>query len=307
MYKLIAFVAGLLLFPSFAHAALLYIDPAEAEYGLGDMFMVNVRLDNEGECVNAVEATVTYSTDTLQAVDFSRGRSIMALWVEEPVIDTERGVVTFSGGMPGGYCGRIQGDPALSNIVGTIVFSAIRGEGDAAVSVSPSSQVYLSDGQGTKAELSVQSAAYSLLPYPVLPENEWLKAVGDDTVPPDAFDVIVESTRGVFGGRYYIVFSTVDKQSGIDHYEIFERNVWKTISSPYHLADQTLRGGIQVKAIDKAGNERLGTYIEGSAPPRVAPSYDVYIIVGAIALLVLVGFVKLFIDRRKNAEMPPAA
>jgi hypothetical protein len=307
MSKLAALGVGITMLPSFAHAALLYLDPGQAEYGLGDTFLVHVRLDNEGECVNAVRAVVEYPTDKLRAVDFSRGRSIVSLWVEEPTLDTERGIVTFSGGIPGGYCGRIQGDPALSNVVGTIVFTAVDGDGNARATISSGSEVYISDGEGTKAALSLQGASFSLAPYPTLPDNEWLKAVGEDTIPPDPFEVIVESTWGVFGGKYYIVFSTVDKQSGLDHFEIFERGVWKRVTSPHVVEDQLLRNDVEVRAIDKAGNERLGDYTPGSAPPRKAPTFNLFFVSVLIVALVALGGIWFFMHRNKGETGPPSA
>ena len=57
-----------------------------------------------------------------------------------------------------------------------------------------------------------------------------------------------------------------------------------------------------MKAIDKAGNERMGDYTEGSAPPSQAPRYDLATILALLALLVLLAGVKLYMDRaKKNA------
>lgn len=296
------FAATLLgtLMPVFAHAAMIYIDPETGTYGPGDTFFASVRLDNDSECINAAEVEVVYPTDRLRAVDFSRGGSIFSLWVQEPKIDLQKGTITFAGGIPGGYCGRIQGDPALSNVLGKVVFSVIQTEAKTAdITIAPSTQVYLNDGFGTLSQLAVRGSTITLSPTPVSSENPWLKEVGQDSIPPDAFVVQVESTRDIFGGRYYAVFSTLDKQSGIDHFEIFERGVWKRITSPYKLYDQSLKD-IRVRAIDKAGNERMGEYIEGSAPPSQAPRYDLVTILVLLAILIMLGGIKLYIDKRKK-------
>lgn len=297
-----------LLLPTHAQAALLYLDSDGAEHGLGDTFIVSVRLDNEDECINAAHVEVVYPKDRLRAVDFSRGGSILNLWVEEPKIDTMQGTVSFSGGVPGGYCGRIQGDPALSNILGKVVFTVISADAPKAdIDISIASRLYLNDGQGTKADVRTKGATFTLAPDALAPENPWIKEVEADDTPPDPFDVIVESTRGVFGGRYYIVFATEDKQSGMDHFEIYERSAWKTIKSPYNLRDQSLVA-IKVRAIDKAGNERLGDYTEGSAPERVRPFYYDYLpfIVVIVVFLILAG-ATLYMRRLHGApEVPPA-
>jgi len=305
MNRAYAIVVMLFLMPSFASAARLYIEPATMTYGYGDTFVATIRLDNQDECVNAVHVALSYPTDTLRAVDFSRGNSILSLWIEEPRLDTDLGTVVFSGGIPGGYCGRIQGDASLSNMIGKVVFSVVDAQKEEAkITFSNASRVYLNDGLGTSASLETFDADVRILPEPVNTENPWLEEVGKDEIPPDEFPIIVESTDDVFGGKYYVVFSTVDKQSGLDHFEIFERGVWKKVQSPHELWDQSLRGGIQVKAIDKAGNERLGTYVEGSAPPRKAPAYGFLSLIGLVIVLLLVVGLKLILDRHRAPTEP---
>lgn len=296
----LALIALLLISPLTASAAVLYVEPSET-YGIGDTFIANVRLDTEGECVNAVRVVLSYPAESMKAVDFSRGGSILTLWVEEPVIDTALGTVVFSGGIPGGYCGRIPGDAAVTNILGKIVFTVRdAAKKQAIISVDPTSQVLLNDGEGTPANVTSAPATINLTTERQTDSNEWVDSVKDDDIPPDPFTIIVESTRGVFGGRYFIVFSTVDKQSGLDHYEIYERGAWKTVTSPYELKDQTLRS-LQVKAIDKAGNERMGEYIEGSAPPRVRPAYGLFSVIGLVLLLLTLIIVKRLLDRRRES------
>ena len=292
-------VAFLLVTPISVSAASLYLDPSDATVGLSDTFVLSVRLDPKGECVNAGKVVITYPTKSLKAVDFSRGNSIFSLWVEEPKLDIDTGTVSFSGGIPGGYCGRIPGDPSLTNVLGKIVFT-VTGAADpkAEVAISPDSRLYLNDGLGTSINPDKQGTTLAIHSTSVSSENPWIIEVNADTVPPDSFDIQVESTRGVFGGKYYIVFSTSDKQSGMDHYEIFEKGGWKRIVSPYKLSDQSLSDTIQVKAIDKAGNERLGTYTAGSVPPRQYEFEDFMPLYVVLLLLVFSWLAKRYLDRR---------
>ncbi len=296
----------LLVAPATTSAAVLYVSPTEGTYGVTDSFIADIRIDNQGECINAAHVEVRYPTDVLRAVDFSKGNSILSLWVEEPVIDTGKGIVTFSGGIPGGYCGRIPGDPVLSNVLGKIVFSVIGSDSpNATVAIADTSVVYLNDGQATPATLSSQSGVYTLQATPLSDSNPWLTAVAEDKIPPDEFVITVESTRGVFRGNYYAVFATQDKQSGLDHYEIFERGAWRAATSPHQLKDQLLTGGVQIKAIDKAGNERMGTYIEGSAAPRVPKEFD-YSILALIGAFVLAVIAYAWY-RKRHAQSSPSA
>ncbi|MBP9669522.1 MAG: hypothetical protein KBE09_04510 [Candidatus Pacebacteria bacterium] len=289
--------------PAMTHAATLYLDPDQDSFGPGDTFMSEVRLDNDDVCINAGEVVVRYPVDSLRAVDFSRGGSIFSLWVQEPLLDTEKGTVTFSGGVPGGYCGRIPGDPALSNVLGKIVFTVIgKPSKEAAITIDEASSLYLNDGAGTRAELSVRGATILLLDKARLKSNDWLDEVHADTIPPDPFVIEVQSTRNVFSGRYYAVFGTVDKQSGIDHYEIQEKGVWKRVQSPYQLKDQFLQAPVVIRAIDKAGNEQLGDYAPETVPPRQFAFMELFIVASGVLALIVIGALRVYlVSRRRKA------
>ncbi len=297
MYRMALIILLLVPFPT--HAALMYLDPAEGTYGPGDTFIVNVRLAPD-ECVNATHVEITYPRETLRAVDFSRGGSILTLFVEEPKLDADYGLVTFSGGIPGGYCGRIAGDPVLSNILGKIVFSVVGTASEAPIRISGATKVHANDGEGTEVPLTTQDALITIAASATQSENPWIEAVQADSVPPEAFDIEVQSTRDVFQGNYYIVFSTVDKQSGMDHFEIFERGVWKVVASPYELRDQSLNEAIEVKAIDKAGNERFGVYDPSQAPERQSSPFGNILLILAIVIFVLGGAYELYRLRRRS-------
>src|SRR5262249_44124515 len=144
----------------------------------------------------------------------------------------------------------------------------------AVIRLSSGSAVYLNDGNGTKVTPQTNNMVIKLVPDRQSLTNPWVSQVQQDTTPPDPFDVQVESTRNLFNGKYYAVFSTVDKQSGIDHYEMVINGTWQPVTSPHLLDDQTLQGGVEVRAIDKAGNIRLGTFVPGSVPPRETPMGD---------------------------------
>ena len=276
------------LLPFSANAATLSLDPAAASYGPGDTFIASVRITPGEECMNAAQVEIAYPPSELRAVDVARGNSILSLWVGDPKIDNTAGRISFSGGIPAGYCGHIPGDPAQSNILGQVVFTVLKTDASsAAVHILPTSAVYLNDGRGTKDAVAVHDAAYTLRASPTQSSNPWVDELLADTTPPEPFTVQVESTKDVFGGAYFAVFSTVDKQSGMDHYEILENGVWGKVTSPHVLADQTIHSPIQVKAIDKAGNVRIGTYNASVTPPRAAGSAlpNVLFILGLICVL----------------------
>lgn len=304
-----------------ANAASLYIDPHETSLYRADTVTVAVRLDtDEGECVNTVDAVISYDGGSLQAVDVTRGRSILSLWVEAPVIDKEAKTISFAGGVPNGYCGRIPGDPSLTNIVAELVFRAPgltvgRASGNTTnIVFGPETRVLLNDGLGTEAPLRLVDGTI-MLQDGVGPSvsDSWGERVSLDTRPPEPFTVELVQNGSVFSGKYYIVFSTTDKQSGIDHYEVIEESEeetslfrwgaadapWREVTSPYVLTDQTLGSVIRVKAVDKAGNEYIAVLVPDESLRRelILLEYGLYGGLLVIALLILGGVV-FFMRRR---------
>lgn len=261
-----------------ASAALLYFDPSSVEVNRGDSVTLGLRVDtDENECINTIDATIHYDP-SIRVVDVSRGSSILNLWVENPVIDEENHTVRFAGGVPGGYCGRIPGDPSLTNVVLELIFKSPGfnvGSGDAPsarIWVDENSQVLLHDGLGTNATLRLQDSNVVLLKNAgTSVTDEWRKDILDDKELPSDFAITLTKHDSAFSDKYFITFNAIDKQSGIDHYEVMEEPItefntfkwgradapWITTESPYVLEDQTLNSTIRVKAVDKAGNERI--------------------------------------------------
>ena len=303
MFRFSALVAtGLLILPFSAHAASLYIDPDMGMYGIGDTIVASIRLNTDGECMNAADITLSYPKESLKAVDFGRGSSIITLWVVEPSINHKEGTVHFAGGIPGGYCGRIEGDPSLSNILGKAVFTVTSADvGKAGIRFESSSALYANDGLGTKITPTLVASSFKIVRDRQQSVDPWLDQVNSDTALPDSFTVQIESTKDVFGGEYYVVFSTVDKQSGMDHFEIFERGAWNVVKSPYRVIDQSLSEDVQIRAIDKAGNIRHGIYEKGSVPLRQT-SHNVEVLIGVLCVLILAVLFRVYIHRQRSSE-----
>lgn len=285
-FLIFLFVGAFFAVPENSNAATLYVDPFSTDVLKGDTVTVAVRLDtDESECVNAVDAVITYG-EGIQAVDVSRGRSILSLWVEEPTINQDARTITFAGGIPNGYCGRIPGDPSLTNVIAELVFRApgftigSRETDSVQVAFGEQSRVLLNDGTGDEAPLRTVPGTLNLIQQVgTSTKDEWGDVVDQDNVPPQPFGMELVQNQSVFSGKYYIVFNTTDKQSGIDHYEVMEESrddlytfrwgradaPWMTAESPYVLNDQDLRSIIRVRALDKAGNERIAVLIPDDA------------------------------------------
>jgi hypothetical protein len=267
-----------LLLPFSVNAAVLYLEPSQGEYHQGDTFIVEARIDTEGECINTVKAIVGFPKEILEAKDFSTGNSILSLWLENPKIDQKEGLISFVGGIPGGFCGPLPGEPEKPNLLGRIIFRVVSRDVSrslAQVAFRNDSQVLLNDGFGTPAKLILKGAVFTILPEKLeIPKEEWQEELAKDDIPPEPFEIKISQDPNIFGGKYFIVFSTTDKQTGIDHYEVAEQRRtlrqttlnWKRAESPYLLEDQSLKSIIKVKAVDKAGNERIAEYVPPQKP-----------------------------------------
>ncbi|MCK4354831.1 four helix bundle protein [Candidatus Parcubacteria bacterium] len=105
-----------------------------------------------------------------------------------------------------------------------------------------------------------------------------------DSTAPEQFSLEIAQDTSIFEGKYFIVFQSLDKQAGIDCYEIKEgEREWKRAESPYLLEDQTLQSIIKAKAVDKAGNERIAEYVP-EMPEKAFP-YQIILIILGLAII----------------------
>lgn len=311
-------------------AATLYLDPPAALINRGDAIKVAIRLDTDeqvGECINAVDAVVTYP-ESIIPIDISTGQSIIPIWVESPIINKENRTITLAGGIPNGYCGRVEGDPRLTNIIAEVVFRAPGlqiGGGDergvADIAFGQETTLYLNDGLGTKAPTATLGAKFTI--SDTVGSNivdDWREEVRADDTAPEEFSITLEHDETTFGGNYYIVFNTTDKQTGLSHYEVIEEPIdqmelfgfgaatapWVEAISPYELNDQTLNSAIRVRAIDKAGNEYVASLLPEESLRQTTFSLTHYILFGAVLLLtILIIGICVFVYRRirKNKHL----
>lgn len=301
LWMSLAWLFGL---PMSTLAATIYLDPEGGEYHPGDTFVVNVRLDANGECVNVVSGDIAYPKDLLRASALSQGESILTLWTEAPRINSAEGRITFVGGVPGGYCGRIAGDPGYANIIGKMIFT-IPAETKPGILPSiiilPSSEVLLADGRGTPAPLLIKNATFTVASGTGTFVNEWLDQIQDDTVPPESFSIDLHRDENTVGGRYFVVFQTTDKQSGVAKYELIERDrdrpefirgtrtapAWRPVQSPYVLEDQTLNSTIIVRAIDNAGQIREESFLPNSKEAQTNSRGSILPAIGGVIVFVI--------------------
>jgi hypothetical protein len=260
-----------------------------------EFIVVPIYLDTQFEEVNAVEVYVNFF-DNLVFRDYLDGKSIITHWIKKPYLqssDVRRPHIVFSGIVAGGISGRNL------NLV-ELVFEA-KESGKAKIEIDENSKVLLSDGLGTKTKLIALSQSFNILDIKGLPEIK-IK----DNFPPEPFKIYLTKNKEIFNGKYYITFETKDKQSGIAYYEISEKPItfifltksdiknlsFKKAENPYVLEDQSLRSYVVVKAVDKAGNER----VEILYPQRILVFDDILIFV--VCLMILIGLIVFVIKFR---------
>ncbi len=281
---LLTFVLSLLLLISgSAQAAEFYFGAHSKEVGSGKAFEIGVLLNTQNQFINAVEGKIIFPDD-LEVVDILEGNSIINLWVERPHRD-KNGEVFFSGIVPGGYLGER----------GYLFSLVLRAKSTGQITITTSDErILLNDGEATSAPVNRAPIFLSVV------EKTAIEAFlpPHDSDPPEAFTPIVAQDPNLFDNQYFVVFLTQDKGSGIDHYEILEtRNPsaelkggksegtrgWRIGESPYLLQDQKLASFIFVKAVDRAGNERIAML----PPKNPLPWYKDYKL---WIIIILIGF-----------------
>ncbi len=261
MLRIIGAIVFLLVFGTEAHAATIFFEPPTADFRVFDSVRVDVYVETEGETINAVEGTLIYPSDTLRLTGISDGDSVISLWVERPR-EVRPGEIRFSGIIPGGFSGVLQPDSPIVKGGKLLRLEFVtESTGDVIIN-GVDVHVLLNDGNGTRAFVTMlpfDGAVVSNVPHVIIPPS--------DEDAPEPFLVSLHSEQAVYDGKFFIIFSTTDKDSGVDHYEVCEEkniliskwcvNGWTTATSPHLIADQALESTIKVKAIDRSGNEQI--------------------------------------------------
>ena len=248
-------------------------------------------LDTQGEEVNAIEGGISFPSAILELKEIKDGNSIINFWIEKPA-QKGNGLVQFSGVIPGGFNGVLSpyykgGKPG--RIFG-LVFSAKK-ENVGAIEVK-SASVLLNDGKGTPANVQISNFSFVAIRIPIR-EDSW--AFPRDADPPELFTPEIANDPNIFDDRWFLVFAAQDKVSGIDHYEVQEtrgkepdKSKWNTAQSPLILKDQSRASYIFVKAIDRAGNERIVVVMPAVRPWYRKPIVDMILTLVVLVVLILI-------------------
>ncbi len=289
---LVAFMLHASGFTLQAQAAEMFFETKNSQIRVGDRFEIGFFLNTEDEDINAIEGKVVFPETLLELKEIRDGNSIINFWIERP--KAKNGEIIFSGITPGGYNDG-QG------LILSIAFLAKK-EGDGAIEFS-GVKALRNDGQGTEADVKISNFQFLIskqIPIPEIPIPE-IK----DIEPPEEFTPQIAADPAIFDGKWFLVFATQDKGSGIDHYEIKESRQkffavfekWLPAESPYVLMDQELRGFVWIKAVDKIGNERIAV-VEPRYPLKWHDDWRIWSII-ILGLFVLAVIGKILWKKRK--------
>lgn len=243
--------------PITVSAATISLRTMPDDVGTGDVVLVSVLLDSTN-ATNAFSGNIRYSGNTLEPIAINDGNSIISLWITRPTISTGGTPIIFAGITPGGFSG-------TRGVLFSILFRA-KAAGIADISLE-NSEVLRNDGAGGKEPVTTKPLILSIK---TVPSGGYTEPV--DHTPPEPFTAYLGKDPQLYDGRNYLVFTTVDKSSGIDRYAVVESRIpsfllsffplsWTdTATSPYMIEDQNLTSTIYLKAVDRAGNERLSVF-----------------------------------------------
>lgn len=251
--------------PRIAGAQSVSLTSGATTYIAGEVVAVTVSVNSEGKAINTVSGKVVVpSTFTIREVRY--GNSAISLWVEQPKISGN--TVTFAGGIPGGF-------NSTGPLLTLYVSSASPGEGTFRLQ---DIKVLLNDGLGTEVSATTRNLSLTIkaaakpapAPKPKTveekPKTPEPALLPKDEVAPESFVPLISRHESVGDNKYFVSFFAVDKDSGIDRYEVregwriplfssgFGWSAWEEATTPHILQIQLLPSRVEVQAYDKNGN-----------------------------------------------------
>ena len=281
--------------PHTTKAAVVYLESSRSTAAVGDTIIVTAKINAEGTTINTVEGDIAAkSGGTSVAVDeFSLANSAFGLWPRTPSLSKDGQVVSFVGGVPGGF-----------NIEGATLFKIVykvQKEGEAVI--APQNIIaFANDGKGTKVPVTMKGLTLKVAAAKegVAAVDDWRTIVSQDTAAPEDFIIVLGQENSLFNGKKFAFFSALDNQSGISYYEVSENGAAPIrTGSTYVLQTQTGNVKLVVTAYDKAGNKKEAKY-SGPVEPRPGNFWTWLIATVIIVVVVAV------ILRKKTKKTPVA-
>lgn len=259
--------------------ARLFFDTAYTSMAPRQDFVVNVLVNTEGQSINAVQGEIEILGQSVNVSKINSGDSVINFWIEDPhksmLKNQTHTRISFSGIATAGFSK--EKSPLFSFVINA---SEV---GDIVLNTS-SLKILKNNGTGQDVEVTTVPLTLSVAEGSTIittPRDD------QDIAPPEDFVPIVSNEVGMFDGKYFLIFATQDKGSGIDRYEIKEGEwgAWTSAESPFLLSDQSLTSDLYIKAVDGAQNSRI-VKINAKNHPKW---YQQNINIAIIIIFVLIG------------------
>ena len=145
-----------------AASASLYLSPPSGTYAIEGIFSIKVKVNSNGEDINAAEGTLIFNPDEVQVKSISKTGSIFNLWTTEPAFSNSTGNISFGGGTTTNFTGAS----------GTIIAINFKAKSASSAQINFSSgSVLMADGKGTNILSSMNGGVYTLKPKIVMPSS----------------------------------------------------------------------------------------------------------------------------------------
>lgn len=259
-----------------ANAAALYFSPSSANFPIDKTFKITLYVSSPEQALNAIQATINFPADILEATGYEKENSIINLWIQEPFISNKDGVIKLEG---------ISLNPGFMGNQGkfiTIIFKA-KILGSASLVISPAS-VLANDGFGTEILSQISTARLAIVAPPVPPapptfpeEKPIIMPLSKpsppptaplpllplpDTTPPLPFEITQDNGNDPTNPRPILYFQTEDKDSEVAFYNIKIDNRDKFPIYAKSVAENPFIMPLQapgthrviIEATDRAGN-----------------------------------------------------
>lgn len=267
--------------PVISHAAVFKTIPSDPQVGVGDQVRMSVVLDTEHASLNAVSGTLVFDSSLASVDAIYSGESFVSLWVEKPHV-TADGIISFAGMIPGGI---ESSHVALFQVVLTT-----KKTGELVV-LCNNTESYRNTADAETVSTKVAETRVLVSGEKTQSENQYAVV---DTQPPQSFTLTRTKDEHLFDGKWFLVFETEDKGSGIAGYRVCESLFRGCVdgSSPYELQKQHIFFVVRVHAIDVVGNTRTALLF--------SPLAKVVVILCSIFLFSYILMKYVILQRRKK-------
>lgn len=146
-------LAVAIIIPKIGLAATFSITLDKDTFTPGTQFVANIKIDSEDASVNAAQATINFSRDTLEVVSIDKESSVFNFWLQDPAFDNAAGQLSFIGGSTSGFTGK--------SLEALKVNFKVKGAGAGSLTFSDGA-ITASDGSGTNLLSGMKGAQFQI-------------------------------------------------------------------------------------------------------------------------------------------------